>query len=428
MGKASLFSSKSKLLLIFSLLFLLFFKGAFCEEKGSEVRLIDSWKSFFFAYQQLSQRYSPIEPRYSIQELEILAHELSLADTPDFYDSESGEDFSRITIAIHNANIHAAKALQALPNLELFQRECSLLIVCMNDYLVSTVESNRTYLFQIVGLLSIISILSLVFVFGGIAWVKNKKKVETLAEQFRQEHLVTATITKVQESERERISHDLHDTVTQDIRTSLMYVRELDNSEPLTEEQKAIVTKLRQIDEENMKNIRNIIRNLTPPEIEKSNFTTLLADFSSMVKESSGMVCKFYAQDSELYAKLTPDQKLHIFRIIQECVNNSVKHSGANEISIIVREEVEAADEEKSFPALGLPHYNRYLVFLISDDGCGIEASKNKKEAETMEKILEAGTHLGLEGMKSRASLLGAKLDIKSDSDVGTFVSLYVPM
>ncbi|MCR4940910.1 MAG: hypothetical protein K5930_12520 [Treponemataceae bacterium] len=394
-------------------------EGAFAAEKGSEARLLESWKAFFDSYRENSG---------PINELEALCRELSLADNPDFYSSESLDSVPDAAVSIHNARIHAEKALETVSSPELFEEECSLLAFHMNDYLLSTVESNRLYLFQFVELLTIISILSVVFVFGGIAWVKSKKKMEALAEKYRQEQLVTATIAKVQESERNRISHDLHDTVTQDIRTALMFVRQLDNSQSLTEDQKIIVSKIKHLDEQNMKNIRNIIRNLTPPEIENSNFTTLLADFSASVRETSGITCKFYAEESELYKKLSSDQKLHIFRIVQECVNNAIKHSGAGEISIIVREESNPDDGGKSLSADRNPLSGRCLVFLVSDDGCGIATSKSQREAENVVEILERNTHLGINGMKSRASMIGAKLEIQSDGEVGTLVRLSVPL
>ena len=409
--------TKRLFLIVLFFLFSATCTGAFASDKASEIRLVDSWKAFFESYISSNSAAAGISED-TIENLKILVYELSLFSDSDFYfgETESTETESAISAAatsIKEAFFHAGNALGEVSSPEQFQQECSLLIFCMNNYLLSTVETNRTYIFQFVELLTIISLLSVTIILGGTVWVKNRRKMETLAEQYKQEHLVTATITKVQESERNRISHDLHDTVTQDIRTALMFVNKLDNSDSLTEEQKAIVSKIKQIDEQNMKNIRNIIRNLTPPEIETSNFTTLLAEFSSGIQETNNIPCKFYAEETNLTEQLTADQKLHIFRIVQECVNNSIKHSGASEISIIVREENDASD--------------KLLVFLISDDGCGIEASK-KKEKDDVVSVLQGGTHLGLSGMKSRATMLGAKLEIISDGEVGTLVKLSVPM
>ncbi len=272
--------------------------------------------------------------------------------------------------------------------------------------------------FQFIELLTIISVLSIVFIIFLLLFIKNNEKNKRLEEQNKEERLMFETITQVQESERNRISHDLHDTVTQDIRTALLFVHKIQNSQDftqLTEEQKALLDKVHQIEEQNLKNIRSIIRNLTPPEIESANIVQLISEFCVNVSEAGNIPCKNYAEKSELYDKLTEEQKLHVFRIVQESVNNAVKHSGASEISVIVREK---CDGEK----------NR-LVFLISDDGSGIGAKTDDATGTRSEQALVAsGTHLGLRGMKSRAMLLGAELQIKSDAESGTQVKLTLPV
>lgn len=282
--------------------------------------------------------------------------------------------------------------------------------------------------FQFIELLSIISFLSIAFIFFLLAFLKNTEKNKRLENQNKEERLMVETITRVQESERNRISHDLHDTVTQDIRTALLFVHKMQNSpdfEHLTEEQKNLLTKVQQIEEQNLKNIRSIIRNLTPPEIESANFLQLISDFCTNTSEASGILCKFYAEKSELYQKFTAEQKLHIFRIVQESVNNAVKHSGASEISVIVRE-MPAGDGGAGGTGgtndKGDKNVKRCVLFMISDDGHGIEGGAEKQGWEAS----DLGTHLGLSGMKSRATLLGAELQIKSDEESGTQVKLVV--
>lgn len=275
--------------------------------------------------------------------------------------------------------------------------------------------------FQFVELLSIISFLCVAFVLFLLSYIRNKEKNRSLEEQNKKERLVTETITQVQENERSRISRDLHDTVTQDIRTALLYTHKLMDSSSLSGEQKALLEKIQQIEEENLKNIRNIIRNLTPGEIESASITQLLQELCENVNQAGGIQCKFYARDSKLFSKITTEQKLHIFRIVQESINNAIKHSGASEISVILRAETDATDKETTG-----------LLFMISDDGRGIpEALPNgdtPQKSQDAEDIISQSTHLGIKGMKSRATLLGAKLEIKSDQETGTQVKLFLKL
>ena len=277
--------------------------------------------------------------------------------------------------------------------------------------------------FQFIELLSIISFLCIAFALFLLLYIKGKEKNRSLEEQNKKERLVTETITQVQENERSRISRDLHDTVTQDIRTALLYAHKLNESNEFSQEQKDLLLKIQKIEEENLRNIRNIIRNLTPSEIESASIVQLLSELCETTNESGGIECKFYAEDPSLFAKLNTEQKLHVFRIVQESVNNALKHSKASEISVIVREESGAKNPGQ-----------RRLLFLVSDDGIGLPQayandgdSSAQSATDKEENIISQNTHLGLKGMKSRAELLGAKLEIKSDKETGTQVKLYLP-
>ena len=264
--------------------------------------------------------------------------------------------------------------------------------------------------FQFVELLSIISFLCIAFVLFLLSYIRGREKNRTLEEQNKKERLVTETITQVQENERSRISRDLHDTVTQDIRTALIYMHQLMDSSELSDEQKALLDKIQNIEEQNLKNIRNIIRNLTPSQIESASITQLLTELCENINQADGLECKLYTQDTPLFNKITTEQKLHIFRIIQESITNAVKHSGASEISVIAREEKDIKENTAG------------LLFMISDDGVGI----SETETAPAEDVISQSTHLGIKGMKSRAALLGARLDIKSDNETGTQVKLFL--
>ncbi|MDD5928666.1 MAG: sensor histidine kinase [Spirochaetales bacterium] len=275
--------------------------------------------------------------------------------------------------------------------------------------------------FQFIELLSIISFLCITFLLFLLSYIKNKDKNRSLEEQNKKERLVTETITQVQENERSRISRDLHDTVTQDIRTALLYMHKLNESKNLSDEQINLLQKIQKIEEENLKNIRNIIRNLTPSEIESASITQLLSELCENINESGDIKCNLYTEASDFLTKITTEQKLHIFRIVQESINNAIKHSKASEISVIMREEKSSDAQIKT-----------NLLFLISDDGIGMPEN-NKTDYEENDKniptdILSENTHLGIKGMKSRALLLGATLEIKSDKETGTQIKLYLPV
>lgn len=383
-------------------LFILIFISAqmlFAAE-NAEKNLLNSWEDFCIYYSQIDfNKVSEASPK-----LEKLIFYLNEYTKSDAYIINPNGSKPESIIYIDKALEHAQKALlfsqKDLPSD--FQKEISLLTVQMNGFMSSDIKSDRNFMILFVELLCLISFLSIAVVLGAATYIKNKQKIELLDQKSKAEKLVTKTITQVQESERSRISHDLHDTVLQDMRTALLFVHKLEESKALPAEQKDILQKLNNLEKENMKNIRNIIRNLTPPEIETADFPLLLNEYALNTEENSGIPCKFYAEESSLYKKLSPIQKLHIFRIVQESLTNAIKHSGASELSLIVREE------------------NGSLIFLISDDGKGFSDKDNKA------KPADDSTHLGLKGMKSRAEILKAELVINSNAESGTQVRLTV--
>jgi signal transduction histidine kinase len=196
-------------------------------------------------------------------------------------------------------------------------------------------------------------------------------------------------------------------------------MHQLMDSSELSDEQKALLDKIQNIEEQNLKNIRNIIRNLTPSQIESASITQLLTELCENINQADGLECKLYAQDTPLFNKITTEQKLHIFRIIQESITNAVKHSGASEISVIAREEKNINENTDG------------LLFMISDDGVGFSGNDSGADSTgpspaPAEDVISQSTHLGIKGMKSRATLLGARLDIKSGRETGTQVKLFL--
>lgn len=274
--------------------------------------------------------------------------------------------------------------------------------------------------FQFIELLTIISILCVAVVILLMFYLKNKEKTSELEKQNEKNQLVMNTIMQVQENERNRISRDLHDTVTQDIRTALLYIRKissLEESKNFSQELRNLLQYIQKIEDKNLHNIRMIIRNLTPPEIENADFLLLVSDFCASVSEQGEIPCNFHAEKSRLFSRLSTEQKLHIFRIIQESVNNSKKHSDAQEICVIAREETQ--NEDDSAPNEAPEKAGGKLLFLISDDGHGFCQQKNTQTENT-------GTHLGLKGIKSRAAMMNAALEIKSNEETGTQIKLTV--
>lgn len=335
----------------------------------------------------------------------------------DMYNAEKTEE-SSIKKYIDQAQNHAVRALDFLQENDFsgYRNECAATVSAMNSFMILTIKQDRKYFIPFIELLAIISVLVIAIGISLYFYIENKKKINILEEKSHREQFIASIITHIQENERSRISRDLHDTVTQDTRASLLLVHKLQGMDGLSENQRFLIQNIRVLEETNLRNIKSTIKNLTPPEIEIAKIEELLAEYVQSVKETKGIDCKFYAEKSDLYRNLSASQKLNIFRIMQESVNNSIKHAKPSEISIIAREEKDDS--------------GRRLVFIASDDGCGIKNSSvsSRQSSEAPKDFLNETTHLGIRGMKSRAAIIGAEITIKSDGETGTLIKLTLPV
>ena len=118
------------------------------------------------------------------------------------------------------------------------------------------------------------------------------------------------------------------------------------------------------------------------------------------IGQTDGLSVTFASEGES--SRLAPERELAIYRIVQEALNNVVKHARAKQVQVKL-------------------NYAHTLLVLISDDGVGFEMPDR---ADT---LTELG-HFGLIGMRERAELIGASLTIRSAPSQGTQIELQMPI
>lgn len=207
-----------------------------------------------------------------------------------------------------------------------------------------------------------------------------------LMEQEQQKMLLNASI-QLQEEERQRIAADLHDDAGPLLATARLYLNEnLVNLDKTTQLQS--IYNAKQIIDDTIQLIRNISHSLMPPTLKNFGLESAVNDLFQKISGSGSMnaSCRFHDYRDRLH----PDQELIIFRVIQELVNNILKHSNA------------------SFIHLTQNLSGSKLYIRLHHDGRGITQAD-------FEKLNKSNTGLGLKNIQSRLKLLQGRIFFEKD-------------
>ncbi|MFQ5856921.1 MAG: GAF domain-containing protein [Anaerolineae bacterium] len=224
---------------------------------------------------------------------------------------------------------------------------------------------------------------------------KARQELAHKAGQLQQ--LLTDTV-HIQERERARIAHDMHDGVIQLVVGALYEIQTArqsftDDHDGL-ERLETSLELIQQVEAE----IRRAVYDLRPPILDAKGLVPALREYAGRFQSIAGMPCTFHVSGTP--RRLAPEAEIAIYRIVQEALHNVQSHANASTAEILVR--------------FGPPG----LWLMVQDDGQGFDPDS----APTT-----AGDHMGLLGMRERAQSIDAELDIQSTPGEGTCIVLRAP-
>ncbi|MCI6186079.1 MAG: histidine kinase [Spirochaetia bacterium] len=271
------------------------------------------------------------------------------------------------------------------------------------DLLISQ-KSNHEYIY-LSQLLLVFCVIISVFLF---IIYKNYEKKRNEAKQMG---IYSRFMIEGIETERSRISKEIHDTVLQDIKAlsfkyELIDSADVQNNESLKDE---LISQTNSC----ISQLRAICNNLTPIELSGNNkdingFILAIHNLINQFTAKSGIECILKMQDKLDISSLSMKQTINIFRIIQEALNNIEKHAKASIVSIII--------------TIIQNNNQKMLKVYITDNGTGFNSEKLLKET-----ALQYG-HFGISNMKNRAKDINASFSISSEINSGTEIKLEVPV
>lgn len=229
----------------------------------------------------------------------------------------------------------------------------------------------------VVMFLLVLTIIAFVVVYQRRFFAQKLQLKQVESEHGRE--LLLASI-QTQENERQRIASDLHDDVGAILSTTKLYLSHLSE---MQDEAGYIAKKVETLVDTAIGNLRGISRNILPHNLERFGLASAIEEICKQINDTHKLKITF---NYNLEERLEIEKEIHLYRITQELLNNTIKHAGASEAFI------------------DLFYLPEQMTLTYEDNGRGIE--KN-----IIENDLVKNTGLGIKNITSRVELLQAKID-----------------
>jgi signal transduction histidine kinase len=236
-------------------------------------------------------------------------------------------------------------------------------------------------------------------IFGALFYNRNKLKQRALlqVQQLKQQEVLTKAIVDAEENERKRIASDLHDGVGQLFSavkmnlTGLFARVEMDKEEDrfLAENTMALV-------DESCKEVRTISHQMMPNMLLRSGIASDLKNFIEKIDADSLQVT---LEAAGFKNKLESNVETMLYRVIQETINNVIKHARATRLDIILNRSATGINA------------------MIADNGVGFDVDK-----------IGTFTGIGLKNMATRVEYMKGRIRYDSAPGEGTVVNIEVPV
>jgi len=239
----------------------------------------------------------------------------------------------------------------------------------------------------------------LVLIAAAVTWLAyNRRKLQEQARLQkainRQQEITAREVIQAEERERRRIAADLHDGVGQLLSAALMNLNGLFNKTPMSPESQTLSQHSLALVTESYDELRQISHQMIPNTLLKVGLASAVKDMIMRIDQSRLSIS---LEADGLDSRLDEEIETVLYRVIQESVNNVIKHSAATRLNIQLTK-----DEEG-------------VAVTIEDNGKGFDLKQKDKG-------------IGLKNMLSRVQFHKGTIDIDSSPGKGTLVAVFIPV
>jgi signal transduction histidine kinase len=226
----------------------------------------------------------------------------------------------------------------------------------------------------------VLALMLIVIITFGFTWFNNRKHLRVKEEYSHQ-------LILSQEKERQRISKELHDSIGQNI----LFIKNQLVKQNNTDLMASV--------DETLEEVRNISKDLYPNQLEKYGLAAAVDALAEKVKETSSI---FVSHDLEAFGKeINSDKQINYYRLIQECISNTMKHSEATALRITASVT------------------NGMIELIVQDNGKGFDKLTLAKKAQRS---------FGLLNIEERVHYLKGRFDLQTAPGKGTKYIFNLPV
>lgn len=260
-------------------------------------------------------------------------------------------------------------------------------------------ETNYEVIIVIIAAIAILLFLGVMFLFMATYYNKRKRRMEIekkeMQSSFQNELLKTRL--EIQEETFRNISQEIHDNIGQALSFIKLNLNTVDGRLPDDVRDKLIESK--NLLSKSIQDLRDIARSLSPDFMNEIGLTGAIHQQLQLL-EKTGEYKTSLSIDGNVY-KNEQQRELVVYRIVQELLNNIMKHADASEVNI------------------NMQYHTDKLIISVTDNGKGFDTELLKAE--------ENNTGLGLRNMLNRMTLISGFITISSKPGEGTTAIIELP-
>lgn len=238
-----------------------------------------------------------------------------------------------------------------------------------------------------------------VLLIGGTGFIFSQRIRKIRKEKVQQEEF-TKKLIESQESERKRVAAELHDSLGQDLliikNKALISLKKSDDVAKLKED----IREISELTTSSINEVREISYNLRPYELDRLGLLKTLQSLIDRAGKSTNI--SFNCDIDNIDTIFVPEVEINVYRIVQECLSNIIKHSEATQVIVHIKK------------------LEKEISIFISDNGKGFNVEKKFSDSQRK--------GFGLRGIPERVKLFGGEFNLESEPGKGTRIKIVMPV